>query len=467
MNTAVIMLKKDSREFVRDNRLVVMAIVMVVLSLTALLTSYARLTDYEIDRQATEQRERHTWENQGERNPHGAAHFSQWALRPLTPMAVLEPGISDYAGAAVWMEAHHRNGAQGRANDDNPLAFEVGNLSIGWLLQTLLPLFLLIVAAGTVARERELGTLKQLLATGASVAALLRGKLVSLFALVAALAVPVLLAGAMAAVSAGPVDPVRLMLWAAVHLVYLATVVALGLAISTLCRTAASALLLLVALWSASVLFIPRAATVAAETLAPATPPEAFWGAMDAHLKQQPNPFSDEDFKAGVLAQYDVEEIASLPVSFPALQLEESERLGNVVFDRHFAALEAQHDRQRSLLRWASLLSPLPALQNISMALAGTDSAGQRSFQQQAEAHRRKTITMLNRDMAENAVGLDFDYTADSELWQRIPAFQFEAMPLGSVLKNSVVDMLLLLAWAAASALLLLFARRRITASVF
>lgn len=465
MSTAVMMLKKDGREFVRDNRLVVMAIVMVVLSLTALLTSYARVTAYEIDRQATEQRERHTWENQGERNPHGAAHFSQWALRPLTPMALLEPGISDHAGAAVWMEAHHRNGAQGRASDDNPLAFDVGNFSVGWLLQTLLPLFLLIVAAGTVARERELGTLKQLLATGASVTALLRGKLVSLFALAAALAVPVLLAGAMAAVAAGPVEPARLLLWATIHLLYLATLVVVGLAISTLCRTAASALLLLVALWSASVLFIPRATTVAAETLAPVPSPEAFWGAMAADIKQQPNPFSDEAFKASVLAQYGAAEVDALPVSFPALQLEESERLGNAVFDRHFAALEAQHDRQRSLLRWASLLSPLPALQNISMALAGTDSAAQRNFQEQAEAHRRKTITMLNLDMAENAVGLDFDYTADSELWQRIPAFEFRAMSLREVLSNGVVDLLLLLAWAAGSALLLLLARRRLTAS--
>lgn len=463
MSTGSTILAKDVREFARDRRLVVMTVVMLLLALTAVLTSHARLSAYEIDRLATEQRERHTWENQGERNPHGAAHFSQWALRPLTPMALLEPGITDHAGAAIWMEAHSRNGAQGRTRDDSPLPAAVGSFSVGWLLQTLLPLFLFIVAAGAVARERELGTLKQLLAAGIGSSSLLLGKLRGLAALVAAVTAPVLLTGGIAALGAGPLEPARLLLWIAAHLLYLGIIVTLGLAISALCRSSASALLLLVAVWSTTVLFIPRATTVIAEALVPSPSPEAFWGAIRKDLDQQPNPFSDKAFEERVLAQYGVESVAALPVSLPALQLEESERLGNVVFDRHFAALEARHDAQRRLMRWAALLSPLPAIQHLSMALAGTDSAQQRGFQEQAETHRRRTVTMLNLDMAENAVGLDFDYTAGESLWQRIPAFEFRPTPLAQSLKHSAADCLLLLAWGIGSLLLLILARRRIT----
>ncbi|MGB3928461.1 MAG: hypothetical protein WBL20_05805, partial [Sphingobium sp.] len=109
MTAASAIARKDWREFVRDRRLLVMAALMVLLSLAAVMTAYARVAAYEADRVATERRDRVTWESQGERNPHSVAHFATWALRPLTPLAVLEPGVTPYAGAAIWMEAHNQN----------------------------------------------------------------------------------------------------------------------------------------------------------------------------------------------------------------------------------------------------------------------------------------------------------------------------------------------------------------------
>ena len=97
--------RKDWLEFTRDRRLVVMAALIALLTLAAIATSFVRITEYERDRAATQVRDRVTWENQGERNPHGVAHFASWALRPMTSLSLLDPGVTPYAGSAVWMEA--------------------------------------------------------------------------------------------------------------------------------------------------------------------------------------------------------------------------------------------------------------------------------------------------------------------------------------------------------------------------
>ena len=78
---------KDWREFVRDRRLVIAAGLMLVLALLALALSWQRVASHEADRAAAEAGDRQTWLEQGEQNPHGAAHFASWAFRPLTPTA--------------------------------------------------------------------------------------------------------------------------------------------------------------------------------------------------------------------------------------------------------------------------------------------------------------------------------------------------------------------------------------------
>lgn len=460
MSRAIAIARKDWREFVRDRRLLVMAALVLLLAFAATVTAAARIAAYEADRTATERRDRTTWESQGARNPHSAAHFATWALRPLTPLAVLEPGVTPYAGSAIWMEAHHQNGARARAVDDAAIAFDTGTFSVAWILQTILPLLLFVIAAGLVARERERGTLRLLLVGGAEPRGLLPAKLVGLARIALILAAPVLLAGLIAAGAAGSVEPLRLLLWAGVHILFLGIVATAGVAVSAASRTLSAAMLALVGLWCVAVLIAPRAGTTLAQAVAPVPAPDAFWSRLQADLARAPDPFSDKVFEAAVLKRYGATTVEALPVSFAGLQLDASERVGATVFDRHFGALAAIHARQRAAMRWASLISPLPALQNISMALAGTDGAHQLAFQRQAEAHRRRTIGLLNRDMADHGAGRDFDYRAGPELWRATPDFRFRPPPLGQVLRGIVPDLLILLGWAGAAALALVVAAR-------
>lgn len=466
MSQAAAIARKDRREFVRDRRLIVMSALVLLLSLAAVLTAYARVAAFEQDRLATERRDRATWESQGERNPHAAAHFASWALRPQTPLSVLEPGVTPYAGAAIWMEAHRQNGARARAVDDAAIAFDLGTFSVAWMLQTIVPLLLFVAAAGLVARERERGTLRLLLVGGADAQALLPRKLLALGQIALLLAAPVLVAGTLAALLAGPADPIRLLLWALAHLVFLAIVATIATAVSALARSVSGAMLVLIGLWCVGVLLAPRAGAALAQAVAPTPAPETFWAELREDLAKAPDPFSDPAFEAAMLRRYGVPRRADLPVSFAGLQLDESERQGARVFDRHFGRLAATHARQRAAMRWAALLSPVPALQNVSTALAGTDGIHQLAFQNQAEAHRRAMIGALNRDMVEHGVGADFDYKAGDTLWRTTRAFRFQPPALAAILRTIWPDLVLLGLWALAAAALLKLAAGRMARSL-
>ena len=159
--------------------------------------------------------------------------------------------------------------------------------------------------------------------------------------------------------------------------------------------------------------------------------------------------------------QYGVARVEDLPVSLDGLRLEESERHGHVVFDRHYGALAETYAAQRQVLRFAGLLSPLLPLQNVSMALAGTDTAHQLAFQDAAERHRRSMIHDLNMDMAIHGKGKDFDYLAGGDLWKRSKDFGWTPPTLAAATRPIMGDLLMLFTWAAAAVLLLRLAAAR------
>lgn len=464
MTAAGAIIGKDWREFIRDRRLVVMAVLVLLLALAAIVTSFARVSAYETDRQATERRDRTTWEGQGARNPHSVAHFSTWALRPLTPLALLEPGVTPYAGSAIWMEAHNQNPARARAIEDAASAFDLGSFSFAWVLQFVVPLLVFVIAAGAVARERERGTLRLMLASGFAAGAIVPQKALSTARTALLLVAPVMLAGGVASLTLGIADPLLLVLWAAAYLAFLAIVTVVAVAISALSRTASQAMLALVAFWLLAVLIAPRVGAAIGMAAAPVPTPDQFFAAMSPDMAKQPDVFGDDavTFGAAMAKRYGVAKVEDLPVSFAGLQLDESERHGNIVYDRHFGSLAKTYAAQRVAMRWAGLISPLPALQNVSMALAGTDMAHQLAFQNQAEAHRRTLIGALNRDMVEHGKGADFDYQAGPALWRQTKDFRFVAPPLNVTLGTIVPDLAILAAWMIAALALLRHATRRL-----
>lgn len=468
MTVAIALIRKDGLEFRRDRRALVAAILVVLLAVAAVATAYVHVSGYERDRTAAETRDRQTWLSQGARNPHGAAHFSSWAMRPLTTLAIVEPGIAPYAGSGIWMEAHKQNPARNRPQQDTAAAFDVGQFSLAWLLQFVVPLLLLVSGASAIAREREQGTLRLMFASGADERRIVGGKLLSL-SLTILFPVFALTAVALAAAALVPearmnAEALRAILWLGANGLGLTVVTLIALAISCRSRSVSQAVVMAAFVWLAGTIIVPRVAVGVAGAIIPSPTPSQFAATLAAeHAKVDgSHGGGDAAFEKAVLAKYGVGKIEELPVNFAGLLLDEGERQGNIIFDRQFGALEASYERQRALTRMIGILSPVVSLQNISMALAGTDMASQLALQKQAEAHRRKVVGMLNDDMIANAGRKDFNYLADPRLWGTIPEFRFRAPPLASAVASIWQDVIVLVGWTLFAAWLLWRATRRL-----
>ena len=85
----------------------------------------------------------------------------------------------------IWLEAHSRNPAMFRPAEDAPDLRRLSDLSVAGVLTLLVPLLVFVIGHGSFAAERERGTLRQVVSTGASVARLFAGK----FAVVAGIGV--------------------------------------------------------------------------------------------------------------------------------------------------------------------------------------------------------------------------------------------------------------------------------------
>ena len=130
----------------------------------------------EREHHAAEVGDRHVWTAQGAKNPHSAAHFGQYAFKPIGPLAMADPGIDAYVGSAVYLEAHRQNEVQFRAARDATLAARMGHLTLAFVFQTVLPLMAILLGFAAFSGEREQGTLRQLLSLGVRPVDLLLGK---------------------------------------------------------------------------------------------------------------------------------------------------------------------------------------------------------------------------------------------------------------------------------------------------
>jgi ABC-2 type transport system permease protein len=465
--------RKDATELRRDRRLVGALVIVALLALAALGATYARMVDHERDRQAAARMEQTSWLTQGPRNPHSAAHFAQWAFRPMGAPALLDPGTNSYAGSAIWLEAHARNPAAARAVEDRVGALDLGTFSVAWVLQTIAPLLLLVLAAGTLARERERGTLRLLLATGVEGRRLTAAKAQALVQLSAWLVLP-LLAVATLAVLLAPQpmtadDGLRIGLWVATYALYLAIGVLIGVAISARAQSVAAALVLAIGVWTVAVPIAPRVAATFAEAVAPVPSGERFWSGITTEIREGGAGVLSAEarnaaFRAALLARYGVTDVKDLPISFSGANLDMNERHGNTVFARHYADLEGVYARQRAIMRAFTIVSPTVALQNVSSALAGTDNAHGAFFAAQAEAERQRVVNALNRDLMINGAR-NPAYKADVSLWRQFGPFEPRPLPVTLALAKVWPDLLILLAWFGIALLALRRAGNRVGAA--
>lgn len=460
---------REWTESMRDRRVLVLLGVLLALSLASTLGSALFQRQAMADRAAAVAADAQIWLGQGAVNPHSAAHFGQYAFRPVAPLASFDPGLTPWMGQAVWIEAHYRNPAEARPAETTSIVQRFGDLSPGWILQALLPLVVVLCGFGMVAGERERGVLRLQLVQGAPVLSLVFGKALALLAL-AGLAIVVLLSPALLS-GAGGTDRADLALRAGgiavAYAAYLAVWVGITLFVSALAGTARQALVVLLCAWAFSVVLLPRFAADVASASHPVADAGAFWEAVEEAKAKGLDGHDPSDARAKALLEdtlrrYGVATPDQLPVDFSGIALQAGEESGNVVFDHFYGQVDATEDAQLRVQRWFVVGSPLLALRSLSVGLAGTDLVHQRDFTDAAEQHRQHVQRLLNEEQMRTGKGMNFTNTADPGFWRSVPTFGYQVPAFARVAHAYAADAAGLLAWLALVSVLLAVAGRRL-----
>ena len=398
----------------------------------------------------TEQRARYQalverqWAEQPDRHPHRVIHYGFLVFREEAPLAFFDPGVGAYAGTSLFLEGHRQNTASfGDARHATAL-LRFGRLTPAAVLGLLLPL--LVVAAGfaSVSRERERGTLRLLLAQGATPAQIMAGKALGLGAVAVAAALPIGLVSAAFVAIGGADQPsiTRMLALAGTYAAYLAGWVLVTVWISSRPASSRAALAQLVTIWVALCVAAPRLGASLASALHPipsraqfiAQVEEAQRGVGDSHNPDDPffSALRDE-----YLARYEVASVEELPINWGGVVSREGEEITSRIQEKHHQELLAAHRRQDRVMSWLGLLSPYLAARDLSMAGAGTGPEAVEAFRAQAEAHRYEIIQRLN-DLHIHRIKYENDRAqriAQQE-WTRFPVFQ----PNPPSLRRAVAD---------------------------
>jgi ABC-2 type transport system permease protein len=449
---------------------------ILILSLIAAFTSIAHQRHSDALRSRFQAEANAAFDRQPDRQPHRMVHFGQFAFRPLGPLAAFDPGVDPFTGNTIFLEGHRQNSANFGDVRQSSLLVRFGQLTPAFVLQALAPLVLIFIGFGVVAREREHGTLRQLLAHGATPSSLLRGKLLALLAVAGVLLAPALMGLAWLVLEKGGLVLPSLVLVAS-YAAYLAIWALLVVVVSALSGHARTSLILLVGLWAVAVILVPRVAPDIAGAARPLpTRLESdiavardYRAIGDSHDVDDPH-FSA--FRAGVLKRYGVSRIEDLPVNYAGLLQVEGERLSATLYDAHVRRGFAAERAQSGIMDGFGLLSPTVALRRASMAGAGTDLAGHRRFLDQAEAYRYMLVQRLNQLNA-TALSAANEAKADdpatekysrisASYWKALPKFRYASPAPDEPLAAAWPGLAMLLGWLAALGLALPFVARRL-----
>ncbi|ATB40034.1 hypothetical protein CYFUS_005482 [Cystobacter fuscus] len=447
---------EEWRALVRNRVAVIASLTLVALLVTSALLGLEQREATQAARARYQATADEAFDAQPDRHPHRMVHYGQFVFRPLSALAFFDPGVDGFTGNTVFLEGHRQNSANFSEARQSSLLLHFGQLTPAFVLQTLAPLLIVFLAFGAVAREREQGTLRLLLAQGLRPSELAAGKLLAHAGGVAAIAAPALLVLAAVAL-AGWAPPVPGLLLVSGYLVYLFIWAVGALLVSLLVRRARDAMIVLVAAWMGVVILAPRLLPELAVARLPTPTRIETDVTIHRELKRIGDSHNPDDpyfseFKAKTLARHGVDKVEDLPVQWAGLVGMEGERLTSGLFDRHARDAFAREAAQNQLVRQLGVLSPLIAVRQLSMSLAATDTESHQDFLEQVERHRYAFVQALNllqvTKIPNQNAGADPRISA--EHWKTLPGFTYRQPDVLQLAGERIqANLLVLVCWLA------------------
>lgn len=467
MSAATLIAREEWRVLARNRAGLIAGALFVLLILVASFTSLERRSAIEADRERYQSSVDETFDAQPDRHPHRMVHYGQFVFRPIAPLAFFDAGVDSFTGNTVFLEGHRQNSANFAEARQSSLLLRFGQLTPAFVLQTLAPLLFIFLAFASVAREKERATLKLMLSQGVGGRSVIAGKLLGHGAIALAVGLPAF-AVLIAFAATGAAGWASVMLMILAYAAWLLLWAGLGVTVSALVAKPRDALASLIGLWMVVVILLPRALPEAASAQSELATKIETEIALHRDLLEigdshDPDDPYFNDFRDEVLARYGVETIEELPVQYAGLVSIEGERLTTQIYADAANRQIASESEQNAFVHAFSVVSPLIAIRQVSMALAGSDPAAHYDFLDQAETFRYDFVQRLNRMQAELLPGIEGDDPRISAAyWQQVPRFSYDTRDPLARPQSVFWPFAVLLGWLAALAGLAIVAARRI-----
>jgi ABC-2 type transport system permease protein len=446
---------KETKELLREGRVrISIVIVLLLLGISVFISSkqYQNIND---QYNAAKTSERAVWDNQGNKNPHSAAHYGTYAFKPKYPLSLVDQGVDKYAGTSIFLEAHNRNEAQFSAAADQTGLARFGDLTPDFILLFIIPLLIILLGYNSFTKEREMGTLTLLKSQGVSIWKWMLGKWTALL-------LPIVFITTMLFLIAGFVlsglkdfgvfSWNSLLVLLLVYIVYYAIFSNLVLIISAVAKKSGISLVLSLTLWIITCLAAPKAASNLAENKHPYPTRQEFAANVLKDKKQGldgHNPWSKEAklLELQTLKEYGVDSLHQLPFNYDAFRMQKGEEHEAEIYKKHYSYLKNQYEGQSKIYKKLAIISPFLPARFLSMAIAHTDYNTHWDFADAAEDYRVDTQKFLNENFAQNSKYGNWAYQADPEFWKELPAFNYEPQTLTTTLERNTGNLAIMAGW--------------------
>lgn len=400
--------------------------------------------------------------------------FRNEAYRPPSPLRIFAVGLESFIPNHIVSTYQGLVRVEGQPGLHNPMATLMGSVDLVYVAGWVLSLLAFVFAFDTVAGEKERGTLRLLMANPLTRWQVLVGKGAgSAVALGTAFVVGLLVGGL---VLAGTHPDLlfsrtvlgRLALMLAVVFVFLVGMVFLGVFVSTLTFRAATAMVLLILIWTFLALVVPRVSPMLAESFYPIESPQAF------HVRQtlvrqalerewdraRRDLFEETLVRHGVWMGQAITSAPRTPEEQAAFKAYEEARNA---LDRTYARrIQEQMDRmerdyqnryltQVRIARWLSRISPVSSLVYVLTELAGTGFLELENVRANAYRFHEQTRASIYDKVIVHWFGSHFGTAVHTEYAPGFdpgtampPALDYRLVPLGRVWQEIWVDVALL-----------------------
>lgn len=410
--------------------------------------------------------------DQPDRHPHRMVHYGHYVFRAPSPLSVIEPGVDAYTGTSIFLEGHRQNSAVFSDQRQASGMTRFSSLTPGFLLQVLVPLFIILIGYASVSREREAGTLNIMITQGVNLWHLVMGKYLALVVSGVLMLLPLVLA-ALWAMTKGE-SLLLTMSFVVGYMLYILVWSGIVLAVSALSKKNSASFATLVGMWIVFCILIPRIGSSSAAVLAPSPGKletdlavyEEVRKLGDGHNASSP---AFEKLKKNLLIKYNVDSIDELPINFRGTVAKYSEEQLTNILNKFAEKRMDEELSQAKIARQFGWLTPTTAIRSLSMMIAGTSLETHHRFLREAEKLRFDFVQSLNQVHQDN-----LDYKADmnrhnddkaarvsASNWQVLSAFSFKPDPQIVRLANSIPYFLQLLLWVGLVLLVLNIAVRR------